>query len=101
MVRLGPWKLVYYHGLEPQLFNLTEDPGEMHDRAADPVCRTLRADLTARVLDGWDPDAIAATMAQKRAEDALLTQWASSVQPPDQYRWPLLGAMNRLDERPG
>jgi hypothetical protein len=101
MVRLGPWKLVYYHGMEPQLFNLADDPGEMDDRAADLGCRSVRDELTARVLNGWNPDAIAAVMAQKRAENALLTQWAKCVQPPDQYRWPLRGEMNRLDDWPG
>ncbi len=100
MVRLGPWKLVYYQAMEPQLFNLADDPGEMHDRAADPGCRDVREALIARVLDGWDPTAIAAVMAQQRQETALLSEWARRVQPFDQYRWPLHGAMNRLDDPP-
>ena len=29
MVRSGDWKLNYYHGFEPQLFNLAEDPHEL------------------------------------------------------------------------
>ncbi len=77
MVRLGPWKLVYYEGMEPQLFNLAEDPGEMVDRAADPTCQAIRAELTARVLDGWTPSDIAAVLAQKRAESKILRQWAN------------------------
>jgi choline-sulfatase len=101
MVRQGPWKLIYYHGMEPQLFNLAEDPGELYDRAADPACRAVRAELIACVLEGWNPETIAATMAQQRAENAILTRWAQHVQPPDQYRWPLAGAMNRLDDWPG
>ena len=32
MVRSGRWKLVYYHGERPQLFDLQEDPHELHDR---------------------------------------------------------------------
>jgi choline-sulfatase len=97
MVRAGPWKLIYYHGLPSQLFNLDEDPGEMVDRAADPACQTVRDELTARVLDGWNPDCIAATLAQKRAEAQVLKQWAQQTQPAEQYRWPLRPEMNRLD----
>ncbi len=57
MIRLGDWKLIYYHGLEPQLFNLAEDPGERVDRAQDTSgdCQTMRAELTARLLDGLGP----------------------------------------------
>ena len=28
MVRRGDWKLIYYHGQPPQLFNLRDDPAE-------------------------------------------------------------------------
>ena len=36
MLRAGRWKLVYYHGYPPQLFDLEADPHELHDLAADP-----------------------------------------------------------------
>lgn len=98
MVRLGPWKLVHYEGMEPQLFNLDDDPGEMTDRAADPACQSIRAELTARVLDGWSPAEIAPVLAHKRAESGILRKWANKTLPTEQYRWPLLTKMNRLDE---
>ena len=32
MVRQGPWKLYHYRGHEsPALYNLDDDPGELHD----------------------------------------------------------------------
>ena len=31
MIRNGDWKLNYYHGQPSQLFNLKEDPAELHD----------------------------------------------------------------------
>jgi hypothetical protein len=83
------------------LFNLADDPGEMVDRADDPACQAIRTELTARVLDGWSPKAIAPLLAQKRAESKILRQWANQTLPPEQYRWPLLNSMNRLDEQPG
>jgi len=100
MIRLGDWKLIYYHGLEPQLFNLAEDPGERVDRAQDTSddCRTVRDELTARLLMDWNPEVVAAKMAAKRADNALLTAWARRTNPPDQYRWTLRPEMNMLDD---
>ncbi|OUC06881.1 hypothetical protein RY27_18250, partial [Litorilinea aerophila] len=97
MIRLGDWKLIYYHGYEPQLFNLAEDPGEEVDRAQDPACRAIRDELVARVLADWDPDRIAQIMAAKRADNAILQRWARQTHPPDQYRWPLRPEMNYLE----
>ncbi|MBN1670050.1 MAG: sulfatase-like hydrolase/transferase [Kiritimatiellae bacterium] len=55
MLRSGPWKLNTYLGYdEPQLFNLQEDPDEFHDRAADPACARIKAELIQRVKDEWD-----------------------------------------------
>ena len=41
MIRRGPWKLVYYHGLPSQLFNLEEDPRET--RIAPPIRRAKKS----------------------------------------------------------
>jgi choline-sulfatase len=98
MIRRGPWKLNYYHGQEPQLFNIAEDPHELRDLAADPGHRRVRAELTDEVLRGWDPPAVAADMALRRSEAAILRAWTAAVRPPDQYRWPLLPEMDYLDE---
>jgi hypothetical protein len=83
--------------MEPQLFNLDDDPGEMRDRAADPACQTIRHELTQRVLDGWSPAAIAPILAHKRAQSQILRHWADQTHPQEHYRWPLASAMNRLD----
>jgi len=99
MVRRGPWKLNYYHGQEPQLFQLQDDPAELHDLAQDPALGELRRELTALVLTDWDPERIAAVMALKREEGRLLTDWARQMRPADQYRWDLRPDMNWLDER--
>jgi choline-sulfatase len=97
MVRRGDWKLNTYHGQPPQLFHLREDPQELHDRAADPGCAALRADLTALVLDGWDPERVAARLREKHADEAILGAWARRVVPPETYRWPLRPEMDYLD----
>ncbi|MEM7115166.1 MAG: sulfatase-like hydrolase/transferase [Chloroflexota bacterium] len=100
MVRQGDWKLIYYHGQPPQLFNLAEDPDELEDRANDPTCQAIREGLTAVVLQDWDPEAIKLKMAAQKADTVVLKQWAQNIQPPDIYRWPLHPDMNYLDEPP-
>jgi arylsulfatase A-like enzyme len=97
MIRAGRWKLSYYHGEEPQLFDLWQDPDELLDRAQDSACRGIREALVARVLDGWDPESVRQAMAAKRADNAILRAWAREVRPSEQYRWPLKPEMNRLD----
>ena len=97
MIRSGDWKLNYYHGQPSQLFNLTEDPAELHDRAEDATCREVLETLTQRVLEGWDVGDIAAKMAVKRAEAKILAGWGGQTQPAEQYRWNLLPEMDYLD----
>jgi choline-sulfatase len=49
MVRKGRYKLVHYTNYDPQLFDLADDPEELHDLAGDanaqPILRELQADL--------------------------------------------------------
>ncbi|HRJ44588.1 MAG TPA: hypothetical protein PL105_22020, partial [Caldilineaceae bacterium] len=97
MIRREEWKLVYYHWQQPQLFNLAEDPDETADRADDPGCAGVLADLTAAVLDGWDPDRVVARMAQKKADVPIRREWARSTQPEERYLWNLRSEMNWLD----
>ena len=97
MVRSGDWKLNYYHGFEPQIFNLAEDPQELNDRAQDPSCKGVRDELMDRVLDGWDPDHIASRMRILKSEQELMEAWAMNVDPPDVLRWDLRPEMDYLD----
>ena len=45
MVRQGPWKYIHYEDMCPQLFNLSDDPGELHNLGDDPahkgICEQL------------------------------------------------------------
>ena len=97
MIRQDEWKLNYYHGQEPQLFNLAEDPDELSDRAQDADCREIREQLTAKVLEGWDPEAVAEKMAQKRADIEIIRAWAEHTKPKDQFRWDRRPEMDYLD----
>ncbi|MDP3062207.1 MAG: sulfatase-like hydrolase/transferase [Chloroflexota bacterium] len=97
MVRQGDWKLNYYHSMEPQLFNLREDPYESYDKAGDPGCQSTRLDLTRLVLEDWDPVAVAAQIAAMSREQEVLKAWAQNTRPADQYRWDLRPEMDYLD----
>ncbi len=55
MLRRGRYKLNYYHGEPPELFDLQDDQHELHDLSGDPAHAALRDDMVARTLDGWDP----------------------------------------------
>jgi choline-sulfatase len=97
MVRQGRYKLIYYPGDAPQLFDLEVDPHERRDLAGEPQHAALRERLTARVLDGWDPEAIAASIRERRRDKNVIDAWARTVRPPDEFRWNLLPEHNRLD----
>jgi choline-sulfatase len=98
MIRRGPWKLVHYHRHRPQLFNLWDDPDELHDLAADPRFASVREDLTNRVLADWHPDQIEAEHTLKHSQSQILRQWARTTHPREQYRWPITREMHYLDE---
>ncbi|MCZ6634004.1 MAG: sulfatase-like hydrolase/transferase [bacterium] len=97
MIRLGDWKLNYYHGQPSQLFNLKEDPDEADDKIHDPACQDIVQDLTARILDGWNPEEIKARMAFMRKDQPILTAWGRNTKPKDVIRWDLRPEMDYLD----
>jgi arylsulfatase A-like enzyme len=98
MVRNGRWKLVYYHGQRPQLFDLEADPDETVDLALSESHAALRDALMQQVLEGWDPEAIALAQKRKLAEKRLLSAWAKSADPEEAYRWALKMEDNWLQE---
>jgi len=96
MVRRGDWKLIVYHGEPSQLFNLAEDPDEVHDRAADPACRDIVEELAHSVHADWDPIQVIAEMRRIRADNKVLADWTKAVQPVEQIRWELTPEMEYL-----
>jgi len=97
MIRRGAWKLNYYHGQPSQLFNLKDDPDELLDRVDDPSCADVVRALTEEVLAEWDPEAIAQVMADKRADNRILSAWGRQVKPQDVCRWNLRPEMDYLE----
>ena len=56
MIRDHRWKLCWYHGYRPQLFDLLEDPDETTDLAEDPRFAAVRDRLSQQLLADWDPE---------------------------------------------
>ena len=55
MLCRGDYKYIYVHDCEPQLYDLTDDPHEMRNRACDPAMQPVCAAMRKRLLQGWDP----------------------------------------------
>lgn len=68
MVRWGPWKLVYYVGAPPQLFDLANDPHEMTDLAGNPEFSGVLADGERRLRSVLDPEEVNARAFAAQAE---------------------------------
>ena len=58
MIRRGKYKYVHIHDHEGQLFDLEADPGEWNNLAGRPECAQVEAELRARILATFDPEAI-------------------------------------------
>ena len=97
MLRSGRWKLIYYHGYPPQLFDLASDPDEMHDLAEDPAHTAVRERLLERLLADWSPDDIDRRMKARRRDKDLLGAWARNTNPPSTQLWPTQPDQNSLD----
>jgi choline-sulfatase len=56
MLRRGRWKLCLSggEGLEPELYDLVQDPGEFTNLAGDPAAAGVRQHMTAALLRRWD-----------------------------------------------
>lgn len=54
IVRRGSMKYVAVNGEEPLLFNLENDPNELHNLAGDASVAEEEASLAALAMEGWD-----------------------------------------------
>nr|WP_306269410.1 sulfatase-like hydrolase/transferase [Pararhizobium sp. IMCC3301] len=96
MVRLGRYKYIYHHGHRDQLFDLQDDPPELRDLIDDPAFAGVGQRLLDRVLAGWDPNAISASLATNGADQAMLEEWAKATRPTDLLRWEMKAEDNWL-----
>jgi choline-sulfatase len=96
MIRAGRWKLSYYHGYRPQLFDLANDPHELDDLAQDAAPEGVRGRLLARVLADWDPLEIDGRMRRRIAQKRVLGDWAAATRPKSAHIWEFAPEQNVL-----
>lgn len=97
MVRSGKLKYVYTHGHSAQLFDLARDPLELRNISGEAAYRVEEARLKARLLQGWDPEAVNARILCSQAERRLVYEtsgrpghrnnWSHIVRPDDNRRF--------------
>jgi arylsulfatase A-like enzyme len=102
MLRRGPWKLVHYDGYDaPQLFNLAEDPRELHDLGTDPSAAGNREELRAAALAGWSAAAMEAALARRARDREVMVAWNRQVRLAEPAHWTVDPAYNIFpDEAP-
>jgi choline-sulfatase len=100
MIRRGRWKLTKYaDDTPPMLFDLRQDPDELHDRAGDPSLADLQQDLLRALYDGWDPTHVR-RVCQRHAEDMqLLSAWGAAVQPLHEDSLPVPEGVEQVERR--
>ena len=82
MIRTGPWKLNYYHEFDScQLFNMEEDPQELHDRAGDPECREIVAACLAKINRRWSAEAMLENAEKQRQARSLIGRCGHGLMP--------------------
>ncbi|WP_455382989.1 sulfatase-like hydrolase/transferase [Salinispira pacifica] len=85
MVRKGPWKYTYIHGSEDrQLFNVMEDPEELHNLAHSAAHREKREELETLILSRFEPGELD-RRAQRSYEQKAIVQ--RSMCRPGQKSW--------------
>lgn len=99
MIRTGPWKYCDYQYEKPRLFNMDEDPQEMHNLADDPKYAATCAELKQRVLAGWDREAAQRTVREADEARPLLRAWVKQGQfiEPDVLWYESREIENRVD----
>ncbi len=86
MVRSGSWKLWVDQAEEGAqvdlaLFNLEDDPGEIHDLSDDPGHSAVREELMGKVLAHWDPDTVRGEVLERRRGYETVREWARTLRP--------------------
>lgn len=71
MLRQGRWKLNWYVGFPPELFDLEDDPEELHDLASNPRYATSLAMMKAEMRKHLDVEAV---NAQAFADQAAMIE---------------------------
>ena len=87
MVRKGNWKLNFYSGYQPELYDLLNDPNELNDLSSSSAHDDVKNELLDLVLKDWDAERVEEIMRRQTQNHSLLRKWAEQTQPADAIRW--------------
>jgi len=87
MIRVGRYKLVWFDGAEPLLFDLHNDPDEQNDLAGNAAQLDVLLNLSQQLLVGWNPTKIAQQQLVKKARTDVIRRWVQATHPPEPMRW--------------
>lgn len=87
MLRRGRWKLVWFDGHPPVLFDMVEDPDETVNLAAGTAHRGIVDELAAELLAEWNPGQIAESQRIRAARTGVIRDWVKTVRPAEPHRW--------------
>jgi len=73
MLRKGRWKYHYYVGFRPELFDLENDPEELHDLAGNPDYASILASMQDSLRGICDPEQV--DRQAKADQDALIEHY--------------------------
>jgi choline-sulfatase len=79
MVRYKEYKLVYYHGYAPQLFNLDVDPDETNDLSHVKSYKNIKQLLLLQLTEGWDGEEMINRRDAKKPDLAFMKRWGQNV----------------------
>lgn len=98
MVRRDALKYIDFGHETPQLFNLEEDPHEVHDLASRPEYQQTVAELREIARYDWDPERVRKETRLSLEEMKIIDEWARRVQPSDRFRWDIDPRYDALEE---
>jgi choline-sulfatase len=87
-LRRGDYKYIHYHGHGAELYNLADDPGELHDLCGRPDQQHRVGEFDALLRSMVDP---AQVDAQARADQGARLEWIGRNMPGDDFERKLAG----------
>ncbi len=82
MIRMGPWKLIYYHEFSSyQLFNEAEDPEELHDRRDDPTCAQVVEKCLQAIEARWSGVEVLKGMEKQQLDQEMILRCGHKLLP--------------------
>ena len=84
MIRSDRWKLWVHadaEALPPALFDLENDPGELHDLGEDPAHAAVRDRLLDRVRRGWEPGEASRGSVENEEDLETIARWGRATTP--------------------